>query len=117
MTMDPNAPGRKADHLRIAAEPGIEHTGGSGLEDVHLRHRALPERDLAEVSLRCDLLGTGLAAPLLISAMTGGTGEAGEVNAQLGAAAAEHGIGLVLGSGRALLDDPGLLATYRPAGG
>ena len=29
--MDPNASGRKADHLRIAAEPGIEHTGGSGL--------------------------------------------------------------------------------------
>jgi isopentenyl-diphosphate delta-isomerase len=117
MTMDPNASGRKADHLRIAAEPGIEHTGGSGLEDVHLRHRALPERDLAEVSLRCELLGAGLAAPLLISAMTGGTDEAGEVNARLGAAAAEHGIGLVLGSGRPLLDDPGLLPTYRRAGG
>ena len=43
---DPNAPGRKADHLRIAAEPGIEHTGGAGLDDVRLRHRALPERDL-----------------------------------------------------------------------
>jgi isopentenyl-diphosphate delta-isomerase len=117
MTMDPNASGRKADHLRIAAEPGIEHTGGSGLDAVRLRHRALPERDLAEVSLRCELLGAGLGAPLLISAMTGGTEEAGEVNARLGAAAAEHRIGLVLGSGRPLLDDPGLLPTYRAAGG
>ena len=115
--MDPNASGRKADHLRIAAEPGIEHTGGAGLDDVRLRHRALPERDLVEVSLRCELLGAGLSAPLLISAMTGGTEEAGEVNARLGAAAAEHGIGLVLGSGRPLLDDPGLLPTYRAAGG
>src|SRR5215212_146388 len=117
MTMDPNASGRKADHLRIAAEPGIEHTGGAGLDAVRLRHRALPERDLAEVGLRCDLLGTGLSAPLLISAMTGGTDEAGAVNARLGAAAAEHGIGLVLGSGRPLLDDPGLLPTYRATGG
>src|SRR5918997_798180 len=67
MTMDPNASGRKADHLRIAAEPGIEHSGGSGLEDVRLRHRALPERDLAEVSLRCDLVGVRLGAPGLLS--------------------------------------------------
>ena len=51
---------------------------------MRLRHRALPERDLADVSLRCDLLGAGLGAPLLISAMTGGTEEAGEVNARLG---------------------------------
>ena len=71
--MDPNAPGRKADHLRIAAEPGIEHTGGAGLDVVRLRHRALPGRDLADVSLACELLGATLGAPLLISAMTGGT--------------------------------------------
>jgi isopentenyl-diphosphate Delta-isomerase len=108
---------RKADHLRIAAEPGIEHTGGSGLENVRLRHRALPGRDLVDVSLRCELLGASLEAPLLISAMTGGTAQAGEVNARLAAAAAEHGIALVLGSGRPLLDDPGLLATYRPPRG
>src|SRR5215218_8396507 len=115
--MDPNAAGRKADHLRIAAEPGIEHTGDAGLERVRLRHRALPERDLADVSLRCELLGAVLGAPLLISAMTGGTDEAGVVNARLAAAAAEHRIALVLGSGRPLLDDPALLPTYRPAGG
>ena len=79
--MDPNAPGRKADHLRIAAEPGIEHTSGAGLDAIRLRHRALPERDLADVSLRCELLGAALGAPLVISAMTGGTDEAGVVNA------------------------------------
>jgi isopentenyl-diphosphate Delta-isomerase len=84
---------------------------------VRLRHRALPERDLADVSLRCDLLGAVLRAPLLISAMTGGTEQAGIVNARLAAGAAEHGIALVLGSGRPLLDDPDLLPTYRPPGG
>jgi isopentenyl-diphosphate delta-isomerase len=49
--------------------------------------------------------------------MTGGTADALEVNRRLARAAAEHGVALVLGSGRALLDDPALLPTYRPAGG
>ena len=44
---------RKAEHLRIAAGPGVKHAGGSGLESVRLRHRALPERDLADVRLDC----------------------------------------------------------------
>jgi len=109
--------GRKADHLRIAAGPDVGHAGGTGFERVRLRHRALPERDLDEVSLETSLLGATLGAPLVVSAMTGGTEEAGQVNARLAAAAAEHRIALVLGSGRPLLDDPGLLPTYRPAGG
>jgi isopentenyl-diphosphate Delta-isomerase len=106
---------RKAEHLRIAAGPGVEHAGSTGLEHVRLRHRALPERDLRDVSLRATLCGRELAAPLLVSAMTGGTAEAAEVNGSLARGAAEHGIGLVLGSGRKLLDDPALIDTYRPA--
>jgi isopentenyl-diphosphate delta-isomerase len=113
---DPTRPaGRKADHLRIAAEPGVEHHIATGLERVRLRHRALPERDLAGVGLATELLGVRLAAPLVVSAMTGGTAEAQELNRRLARAAAEHGIALVLGSGRALLDDPALLPTYRTA--
>jgi isopentenyl-diphosphate delta-isomerase len=106
---------RKAEHLRIAAGPGVSHAAGSGLESVRLRHRALPGRDLADVDLSTDVLGARLAAPLFVSAMTGGTRDAGLVNRRLARAAAEHGIALVLGSGRALLDDPDLLHTYRSA--
>ena len=106
---------RKADHLRIAAGPDVAHTGGTGFEQVRLRHRALPERDLADVSLETELLGVRLAAPLLVSAMTGGTPEAEVVNARLARAACDHGLALVLGSGRALLDDPEQLSTYRSA--
>jgi isopentenyl-diphosphate delta-isomerase len=103
---------RKDDHLRIAGQAGIEHRSGPGLDSVRLRHRALPERDLARVSLETQLLGRRLAAPILVSAMTGGTSEAGAVNDRLAGAAAEHGVAMVLGSGRVLLDDPGLLATF-----
>jgi isopentenyl-diphosphate delta-isomerase len=106
---------RKADHLRIAAGAGIEHAGATGLHELRLRHRALPGRDLNETVLAAELLGRRLAAPLIVSAMTGGTPEAAEINRRLARAAAEHGVGLVLGSARRLLDDPATLRTYRPA--
>ena len=54
-------PDRKSEHLRIAAGAGVEHHAGSGLADVRLLHRAT-----------C-VLGRTLQAPLLVSAMTGGT--------------------------------------------
>src|SRR3954451_24143569 len=108
---------RKADHLRLAAGAAVQHTASTGLERVRLRHRALPERDLHGVGLRTQLLGRTLEAPLVISAMTGGTAESEELNRRLLRAAAANGIALVLGSGRRLLDDPDLLRTYRPAGG
>ena len=107
--------GRKADHLRIAAGADVAHTGGTGLERFRLRHRALPERDLARVSLETSLLGATLGAPIVISAMTGGTPEAEVINGRLARAATEHGLAMVLGSGRALLDDPAALSTYRSA--
>ncbi len=107
--------GRKADHLRIAAGSDVAHTGGTGFARFRLRHRALPERDLSRVSLETSFLGARLGAPLVISAMTGGTPEAEEINTRLARAACEHGLALVLGSGRVLLDDPSSLPTYRSA--
>jgi isopentenyl-diphosphate delta-isomerase len=115
MALDSAPHSRKSDHLRIAAGPGIVHAQGTGLDDVRLRHRALPGRDLADVDLTTQLLGARLRAPLLVSAMTGGTPEARTINERLAAAATDHGVALVLGSGRALLEDPQLLATYRSA--
>ena len=106
-------PARKAEHLSIAAGPGVDHRSGTGLDDVRLRHRALPGRDLDEVSLQTELVGASLSAPLVVSAMTGGTDAATQVNDELARAAAAHGVAMVLGSGRALLDDPSLLRTYR----
>ena len=44
--------------------------------------------------------------------MTGGTSEAADINRRLARAAADAGIAVALGSGRALLEDPDLLRTY-----
>ncbi|MDO9355459.1 MAG: alpha-hydroxy-acid oxidizing protein, partial [Solirubrobacteraceae bacterium] len=103
---------RKDDHLRIAATTRALHAGGNGLDRHRLIHRAMPGRDLDQVDLATSLLGRPLDAPVVISAMTGGTPAAGVINARLAEAAARHGVALALGSGRALLRDPRLLSTY-----
>lgn len=106
-------PSRKDAHLDIAAGDAVLHASGTGLRRFRLRHRALPERDLQDVSLATRFLGLELAAPLLVSAMTGGTERARAINERLAVAAAEAGIAMGLGSGRALLEDASLLPTYR----
>ena len=96
---------RKGDHLRLTldADVGFPHLT-TGLAEITVVPRALPERALAEVDLRLPLWGRTLAAPLLISCMTGGTTEAGAVNRSLAVAAQEHRVALGLGSGRVLLE-------------
>lgn len=106
---------RKDDHLHAAADAASLHTGPTGLRAFRLRHRALPGRDLADVSLAAHLLGRRLGAPILVSCMTGGTDRARTVNDRLAGVAAEHGLAMGLGSGRALLVDASLLRTYRTA--
>lgn len=98
---------RKGDHLRLArdAEVGFA-TLTTGLERIRVAARALPELDLSAVDLGLDLWGRRLAAPLLVSCMTGGVGEAGPVNRALAQAAQMHRVAFGLGSGRALLEDP-----------
>jgi isopentenyl-diphosphate Delta-isomerase len=98
-------PARGADDTR-ARPRGVLRAPVTGLERYRLAHRALPGRDLAEVGLDTPLLGSVLAAPLLIAARAGAV-------APYGRAASEHGLGLVLGGGERLLADPGLIADYR----
>jgi isopentenyl-diphosphate Delta-isomerase len=96
---------RKSDHLRIALDGDVGFDRlRTGLDEVQVMPRALPGLALADVDLALDLWGRRLAAPLLLSCMTGGTTEAGAVNRSLAIAAQEHGVALGLGSGRMLLD-------------
>jgi isopentenyl-diphosphate delta-isomerase len=104
---------RKDDHLTVAARDDIEHLQRGGFERFRIRHRALPGRDLAEVDLAVDCLGHRLAAPLIISSMTGGTERARQVNARLSLAAEASGLAMGLGSGRAALEHPDLVDTFR----
>jgi isopentenyl-diphosphate delta-isomerase len=114
MAIDPVRTARKAEHLAAAASPDALHRADAGFDRVRLRHRALPGRDLGDVGLDADLLGRRLDAPVILSAMTGGSEASRAVNVQLLEAAEAHGTAMILGSSRALVDDPSLVPTYLP---
>ena len=103
---------RKAEHIRINLEQDVRSGLTTGLERYHLVHQALPELDLEEIDTGIELFGRRLAAPLLVSSMTGGTREAGEINGRLAQAASALGIAMGVGSQRAALEDPTQSATF-----
>jgi isopentenyl-diphosphate delta-isomerase len=105
---------RKSDHIRINLQEDVEFKHVStGFERYRFVHCALPELDLEEVDTATTLLGKRMAAPLLISSMTGGTPEARAINQRLAEAAQAAGIGMGLGSQRAAIEDPALEDTFR----
>jgi len=104
---------RKLSHLELCTSSDVEGRGTTLLEEVHLFHDPLPELSLDEVDPSVELFGRRLAAPLVISGMTGGATVAGEVNRVLAGAAQKLGIAMGVGSQRAMLQDAQLADTYR----
>ena len=104
---------RKQRHIRMSLEEDVQSDIGPGFGDVRLVHRTLPEMDLEDVRTGVSLFGRRLSAPLIISAITGGTDEAKEINATLAEAAEELGIGVGVGSQRIAIEDPSTEHTFR----
>ncbi|MDQ3337978.1 MAG: type 2 isopentenyl-diphosphate Delta-isomerase [Myxococcota bacterium] len=104
---------RKRDHLEVAASGRADFAKSTLLEHVHLVHQALPELGLDEIELTTELLGKRLAAPLVITGMTGGTSEAAAVNRDLARAAQAAGVAFGVGSQRAMDEHPELITTYQ----
>ncbi len=108
-----NIQGRKADHIALCASGEVEFRDqGTLLDEVQLIHDALPDFHFDEVDLTTELLGKKLRAPVVISAMTGGTPEAARINRDLARAAETLGLGFGLGSQRAMVLHPELSWTY-----
>ncbi len=105
---------RKEAHLDLCAEEDVEaRRVTTGLERFRLPHDALPDLDGDAIDLSVTVLGRRLSMPLIIAGMTGGSPRGGEINRALARVAARAGIGMGLGSQRAMLDDPEAAATFR----
>lgn len=103
---------RKADHLRICLEDDVQSRTMSGLEQYRFTHVCLPELDFSELDLTTTFLGKTLAAPLLISSMTGGTDRAQTINFRLAAVAQAHQLAMGVGSQRVAVEQPDVAATF-----
>ena len=104
---------RKLDHVRINLEEPVGSGLSSGFERFRLAHRALPELDLDAVDTAGRFLGRDLAAPLLISSMTGGAAGLGELNLRLAEAAQARRIAMGVGSQRAALEADAQALSFR----
>jgi len=104
---------RKLEHLEICLREDVRSGASAGLERYRLIHQSLPEMALDEVQTSTRFLDHELRAPLLVSSMTGGIELAGEVNRRLAVAAQELGLAMGLGSQRAGIENPALMATYQ----
>lgn len=103
---------RKSEHIRINLEQDVESQITTGLEHFRFQHEALPDINLDDVRTETELFGRTLGAPILISAMTGGTADAERINANLATAAQACNIAMGVGSQRAAIDDPEQIKSF-----
>ncbi len=104
---------RKLEHIRVLEnDPGADRQKFY-FDAVQLRHRALPELDLAAVDSSVEFMGKRLSFPLLISSMTGGNNEALRcINANLAEAAERTGVAMGVGSQRVMFSDAGARESF-----
>src|ERR1700690_871949 len=83
---------RKDDHIRINLEENVQFPNlTTGLEHYRFIHQALPELDIKDIDTGVDVFGKRLKIPFLISSMTGGVGQAQQINHNLAEAAQHYG--------------------------
>jgi isopentenyl-diphosphate delta-isomerase len=112
MMKDTGISERKSDHIQINLEQDVQSGITTGLERYSFQHCALPDLNLDEIDIATEFLGYKIAAPLLISSMTGGTPEAAIINQHLAIAAEQTGIPMGVGSQRAALEDATQISSF-----
>ena len=104
---------RKADHIKICLEHKAQaRKATTGLENVHLVHKALPEVNRAKIDLSTAVFGYKFSAPIIVGAMTGGTEEATKINGAIAEAVEKLHLGMGVGSQRAAIEDKRLAKTF-----
>ena len=109
---------RKIEHLQIGIKENVQFKEKTtGLEklsfkNTDLKYKTLPEIDKKNINLKTTFLGKKFKAPLMVEAITGGVKESTKINKDIATACEELGIGMGLGSQRAMIEDHLLKDTY-----
>lgn len=103
---------RKEDHIAICLEQSVQSQTGPGFDDLVLVHQSVPEVNFSCIATDIELFGKLLAAPLVIEGMTGGIERARSINKTIAAVCERMGLGMGVGSQRAMIEDPELVSSY-----
>lgn len=104
---------RKDDHISICLQKEVNFQKKNGFENYDFVHKALPELDLADIDTSTTFLAKHFSFPFFIEALTGGSPAAARINQNLAKAAEIVGIGMGVGSQRAMMMNPALTYTYQ----
>ncbi|BDZ30851.1 type 2 isopentenyl-diphosphate Delta-isomerase [Lactiplantibacillus sp. WILCCON 0030] len=102
---------RKDEHVSLA-EKYYHAEQPSDFDQIRIRHDALPETTVAEISTATTIGPWHWSSPLYIEAMTGGSIQTGKLNARLGKIAAACKLPIATGSQSVAIKDPSLAPTF-----
>jgi isopentenyl-diphosphate Delta-isomerase len=104
---------RKKQHLELCAKKDVGFEKKTNLlECVELNYKTLPQINMGEINLSTKFLDKNFEFPLVVSAITGGAQVSKKVNLDIARACQSVGIGMGLGSIRAMIEQPSLTETY-----
>jgi isopentenyl-diphosphate delta-isomerase len=104
---------RKLDHIEHCSDDRAVCNSHNGLFDQFtFVHNALPELAMTQVDLTTAFLDSTLAAPLMVTGMTGGPAEAGRINQGVATVCEELGLAFGVGSQRLLTQSPSAVDTF-----
>jgi isopentenyl-diphosphate Delta-isomerase len=104
---------RKKEHLELSLKADVSFKSKSnGFDHYEFIHDAATEVELNKISFEIKFFKKKINYPFIISCMTGGTGEAENINAQLAIAAEELKIPIGVGSQRQALESKNFRNTY-----
>lgn len=102
---------RKDEHVSLA-EKFHRSADSSTFNQVRILHQSLPELALSDVDSTVTFQNHRITYPILIEAMTGGSTQTGQLNAQLAQLAEATQLPMAVGSQSVALKEPELAATF-----
>ena len=105
---------RKIDHIQLCHQGDVSLSGDAGLwNEITLVHQAMPELAMSSIDLHTDFLGHSLSIPCMMTGMTGGPKQAGDINRAMAQLCQKWGMAFGVGSQRVMTRDPDSIHTFQ----